>query len=661
MSKGFEDLGFEPEQEEKAQEFGDLGFEQESIPMGGELSLSEVASQEMAVPSTKEMPLPEVSQPEALLEGTKQGVTFGFADELGGITQEFLDMLKGEDSPTAMNRRLAEQGFTGDIGPTSRDELYEEGVAEGRTRLAAAEEQHPVTTMAGDIAGGFLVPGGLGKTVGKTIPQAIKQASKVKRGAAAGAGVGAVEAAGRTEEDLTTAAGAADVAMGAAGGGLLGAAAGKVGQKLESGKMAEDAKKLEREANIKAAAGIGAKPSDMAQILGTKTRKSATVDEARDVGKTLVDEGIFKVKQSADELKQDIVNKMEEVATQRMQPAAQQADDLVGQIPIENFADDINTFVAKVDDDITELVEGAKYAKQSDKLLYKNMEETSQKIKEDVDNALGSGKPISELVDIKRKLQGQINWKDPAGSAYNEYLVKAQKNIDSLINDMTKKASPEVAEQMSKANKTYSDLTIANKIAGDELARESVKTSGIGWKDYFLGGAIGAATKSPAVGALAVAGKKATEKITGKETGKMMESMEALHKFKKARKMADRAKELEDPTTLERFKRDRPGTTAVAATTTGAAGIEAMTEEDRREPYKVHQRVSKMIQRATPDMIEEQAQTIRSDYGENGERLAQELEKMTGKDKMQRTAIMFKIMQNPEYKKMLMPELYGEK
>jgi hypothetical protein len=157
---------------------------------------------------------PSVGQ--SALMGAQQGVTMGFADELGGRIQQGADALAGlfGESPTEANAKLREEGFMGDIGPTSNSELYTESRNQNRDEYKAAEDANPGSYIAGNIAGGILptiaMPQ-MGAAKGAGYLETMGKAAL--QGAAYGAGAS-------EEEDALGIAG--DAALGGAVGGLLG-------------------------------------------------------------------------------------------------------------------------------------------------------------------------------------------------------------------------------------------------------------------------------------------------------------------------------------------------------------------------------------------------------------------------------------------------------
>lgn len=155
----------------------------------------------MRTPAAAPAERPDRGALNAAGQGALQGASFGFFDEAA-----------------AALRALAEGRDTARGGP-SFGERYRRNVGEERAQLHAAEEQHPIASTIGQVAGGLAAPGmGLAK-VGTGIGGAIVR----------GAGAGILSGAGASE--ATTAGG---VVSDAAKGGLVGGAiGGTVGYGLE--------------------------------------------------------------------------------------------------------------------------------------------------------------------------------------------------------------------------------------------------------------------------------------------------------------------------------------------------------------------------------------------------------------------------------------------
>lgn len=106
------------------------------------------------------------SQGESLLGGLQQGVTMGASDEMAGGIQALLNQMPG--SPTDVNKQLQSQGFTGDLGPTSTLELYQQARDAERQKNEALKAANSKMFTAGEIGGGVLssaaMPGALAQS-----------------------------------------------------------------------------------------------------------------------------------------------------------------------------------------------------------------------------------------------------------------------------------------------------------------------------------------------------------------------------------------------------------------------------------------------------------------------------------------------------------------
>lgn len=175
----------------------------------------------------------DVTRAEGLGRGIAQGATLGTADEIGGLygsgfeaIQRLLNRLGLADkSPGQVAEELEAKGFTGDVGPTSLEETYRQYRDIQRERDKEVREATPGSFMAGELAGGMLLPGA---GAGKFISKGAGALGRAKRASAVGGGFGAAAGLGTTEADLTKGefteaardVGASTLAGATAGGGL---------------------------------------------------------------------------------------------------------------------------------------------------------------------------------------------------------------------------------------------------------------------------------------------------------------------------------------------------------------------------------------------------------------------------------------------------------
>jgi hypothetical protein len=160
---------------------------------------------------------PRVSQLGAFGEGVGQGATLGFADEIGAAADASgLPEISGPFSAIARPVIGAVRRLVSDQGEAD----YNASVERRRAKIAASEEQHPGTFMAGTIAGGVatapIMPAA-------TVAKGAALGARVVGGIKTGAGYGAAYGVGTGEglEDRLSR-GATGAVIGGATGGVLG-------------------------------------------------------------------------------------------------------------------------------------------------------------------------------------------------------------------------------------------------------------------------------------------------------------------------------------------------------------------------------------------------------------------------------------------------------
>lgn len=212
--------------------------------------------------------------------GAFQGATLNFGDELGGaltrlVLGKGVKLGKGaqpasDDSPTLRALKgqvLAEQ----DAAPST----YEIGRDLVRKDLNEAREANPGTFLAGEIAGGSLLP-----IPGGVAAQGATKGAKILRAAAQGAGTGAVYGLGASDAQLSrgdVGGTLGDMAIGAGLGGVGGAVAeGVVAPVVEKGaQLAGKAATALRQRASKGFADAEQGLRDLAEAAVRKKAKSA--------------------------------------------------------------------------------------------------------------------------------------------------------------------------------------------------------------------------------------------------------------------------------------------------------------------------------------------------------------------------------------------------
>jgi hypothetical protein len=209
---------------------------------------------------------PEVGYGESALRGVAQGASFGFADEITAALEAALT-----------------------------DKSYEQARDESRANYKAAEEANPLTYNAANIAGG----------VGTAFVPGLNAAKLGSAGAriAAGAAAGGAYGLGGSEADLTK----GDVA-GAARDTLTGAAlGGAVSGAVES--LSPVTRYISRKASEKAVDmaldTIHPRMTDLRKMYGT--------DKLRQMGQELIDQGIIRPFDTADDVYRKLVDRTKEI------------------------------------------------------------------------------------------------------------------------------------------------------------------------------------------------------------------------------------------------------------------------------------------------------------------------------------------------------------
>lgn len=181
---------------------------------------------------------------QALAKGAVQGATFGFGDELSGLTNSGLDKVQSllnklglsSPSPSQVDASLRQQGFTGsDLLDDKNNTMYTQARDQERMANAAAQAQHPFAYGTGEVGGSIattMIPGGAGAKLIQPFGSAVEGAgimAKAGRAALNAAPVGALIGAGTSNSEGMPEL-ASDALHGAETGALFGAGGDLLGQ-----------------------------------------------------------------------------------------------------------------------------------------------------------------------------------------------------------------------------------------------------------------------------------------------------------------------------------------------------------------------------------------------------------------------------------------------
>lgn len=427
-----------------------------------ELELLELEEEEYQAKKNKSQkvePKKDVSMLDSAARGYSQGATLGFADELGGVIGAGIDKVAGlfGDSPTEVNKKLAEQGFKGDIGPTDFGSAYKQSRNEQRIDDAKAQEANPWTYGLSNVAGSMALPG----------LSAAKGASALKAGAF-GAGMGAAQGAGNTEEIASMKA-LEDILTGAAFGGASSAAMQGLSNKIGNIKSEDVQNSLKGIANSQAARALGAERG---------TIKKLGADQVDEIGRYALDNKLLTPFSNID----DVIARNEAVKNK----AGQAMGDVFSQID-EAGASTFNPNVAakRMENELGDFWRdpiNRGEANQFDNIL------------ESIKNRGSNDISLQDAQLLKEKIGKTANWKNNLVVTDKEKMAReAYDLVNKYIDESADVASDLMGTQGLKdtlkgARKTYSGAKGAESLLENKQAREQGNKM-FGLTDSILGGA----------------------------------------------------------------------------------------------------------------------------------------------------------------------------
>lgn len=402
----------------------------------------------------KQQATPNISQAESIGRGAYQGATLGFGENLRGMAEQGYNAVHGlfGNSVTDVNQQLANQGFKGDIGPTSGAQLYEQSKLQDRSANEAAQKANPwsygVSNVAGSFVPNIIVPG----------ISAAKGAS-VTNAALKSGGLGYLMGLGYGNKDLNT----REAHTGAIPGAIISGLIGGVGQKIANKASNITPENLSKDAEIYSA---------QAQGLERGTRKKLSQGDllneqkVRNIGRQGLDEEIVTIGASA----KDMVERNQALKNRVMQSRAQDYNKID-----ELGASQFNPVEAAI--------------KTEDKIiggLNKSYDDTQELIKAldpKLSNILSRGSDnisMKEAQDLVSKLGNKAKFDNTRSNEANQLAKDVYHSVRDYINESAGKAGekiglPGLKESINKANKQYSIAKDTDLILGNKLAREANK------------------------------------------------------------------------------------------------------------------------------------------------------------------------------------------
>ena len=612
---------------------------------------------ESSADSPEQSPAPEISQAGAASAKLAQGLGLGFSDEVAGgldafgrvlgieglgsgdIAQSISSTFGNSDKPSPIH--LAEGGGTLDLQTLLQ--TYRDGRDKERLKLQAAEEQHPGTALAADLAGSLVAPiPGAGKI------KALKDLGNVSKTATTAALSGGVESLGRSEADSIGEL-AGDTAGGALLSGALGGTLGKVLDRRSAESLAKRAANKADDANLAALDSLGATKADYLEEIRARASRRPGLDKAKGVGQTAIDEGIVKFKQSPAETNNAISQRLDQVYSEIIGPVAKQLDSKVDASIIQKADEGSLQLSSTLLNHVDELNDSVRLNPTASGSLVNGAKSTAENIVSDIVNAPGNNK-VQTAIEAKRKIGNLLkssDWSKSESAGSKDFLKKVYAEVSNYADNLANEIDPELANRLKEGNKAYSNLLSANDIATKELARDAA-SSGISLADYVIGG-VGSSLLGPVGGRATVGAKKGIEKGTGKNFGKLFSTFKALRADRQAKELAERAANLGR---VDRTLSENATTIATKAARSFNAATDS-TDVDTSAPYARNRMTADYIKKSNPEELEAEANRIMETYGEQGEKLSNTLKALSSRDRQGRNALLFSIMQDPNNRMML--------
>jgi hypothetical protein len=410
----------------------------------------------------------ETGMIESLARGAAQGLTFENADEIAAALSGVGGLVTGE-------------GF---------GKAYEKGLEESRAEYAAAEEEYPVASTVGQIAGGIgqglalsAVPGASAASASKSLtaanrlknlllPSVSKGAGKnIASAITSGAAAGALTELGASEDKKLSDLGSGALS-GAAVGGVLGAGiegvkgiAGSIGKRISKGIDEGEYPEIFKQARTALRTGAEG------QGFTTPKDKQMLIDEAKSVAKDFVPQISEELKKVGN-LRQKILENTEGVYI----PVEKSIQALMDDLKTNPYkkANSIRKQIQKIYIDKRMSLQGTPFTPAAASSLASDIEELMRTNKDVNKSILNVGYSTAKAIDdavnmsIDTKTALSALAKDPEALAdYSKYVQTL--TPDELLGKPLKKGkklSADVAQQ--KADELVQVLKDVSSMVGSE-------------------------------------------------------------------------------------------------------------------------------------------------------------------------------------------------
>lgn len=388
------------------------------------------------------------SKGKSALKGAEQGLTFGFADEIGAGIETGLDKTQAlmnyfglaDESPSQVNARLKKEGFTGDIGPTSAGEYFDKSLSENRKMYDEAKKANPKSFMGGNIAGGLA-------------PAVLTGGGSMGLQAAKGAAQGALAGFGNSEDKFSKQ-GLVDTAIGGGLGGIAPVATKGLGKGL--GFLADKTGKgLKSAANSQAVRSLGFGKNILKEIEGK--------DAMDDLGNMVLKEKLITPFAGA-KYKDEAVKKLLSKSGKTIGDSFDELQNAGGAIDTRKLQQEALAKLSKKFNPTGELVNT-----EGDKALVEGLEQFGGKPIVSLKGAHAAQQSIDDQIYSKASggLKNGAEASREMRRALNEQIMDEAKQTAGIMN------KPELFSNLQDANKTFGLGKMAEKLTSGKLASEN--------------------------------------------------------------------------------------------------------------------------------------------------------------------------------------------
>lgn len=372
-----------------------------------------------------------------------QGATFGFGDEILGA-------LKAGKEIATSDKELSD--FT---------DLYREYQKQEEAKYAALKEENPYLSMGAELAGGFLIPGGLLAKGGAKALEGASFGKKLLEAAKMGAKVGGLAGAGTSESTLEDVEGLGkDILGGAAGGAIFGTGLSAAGQGISKGIPALIAKSEQADSPLVRNLAAAARKGFEGKKLLTDTAQKEIEEEAQKAASNLEQQIQSVRKEASDDITKLLTEAKEKGALVSPDEEIKEGLTLLGRNLKKEKAvtPTIDAKTARKINTIENKVKKGKLDRATADEEIKKLHESASGVAAEFEQALSAaGSDVSkaphEMQGILNKLTAFVKGELPPQDAYN-LALDLEKLDPKLIPAGLGKA-------IKSAAKTSADVTLA--------------------------------------------------------------------------------------------------------------------------------------------------------------------------------------------------------